>query len=134
MIDRSIKVMTFKDGDNALEILEDNVKLYLIFFKDKLKDILSTKNYRIEDYRRDNIIKDKNDDYFYSIIINSEQLIKRRDYNSIVNGPIQDIFNLFGVVNIHFDKPNGIEVIFPLQFFLQEDFFNSLKAVEKYNL
>jgi len=127
----TVKVMTFKKDDDPEKIFEKNLLAYIELLDEKLKTILKKGYFIDKTYDKSNLSNTEGHVYYF-ITINSEEL-KTRSYYDIKNGPFDYLYNLDGVLNVTLEN-NGVKLICPGAFFIQENFFESLKTIKKFSL
>lgn len=122
-----------KDAQEAKDLLEQNINLYLRYFRERIKAFFD-QSYNVASYSASNILFGNAEEHaLYEIQITSNQ-IKTRDYHSLSHGPIKKIYDLEEIVNVNWDSNRMCSAFVQLNFFLQKDFINSLKTVEKFKL
>lgn len=112
-----------------------NINIYLKHLNKELGKIFKGDYTVSKGFKLDNI-KEVKGYPFYEITVVARELAMLDDYKSVADGPMKEIMEFKGITNIAFGK-NGtglIILIYPLGFFDQDEYFDSLKAVNKYEL
>jgi len=114
-----------------------NIEIYLGYLKKKLaKDVFEQDFFIEKEFKVKNVENIKGYRFYNIVVSCSKEIGRLDDYKSIINGPIPKIMELKGITNIAFGpKDTGtIILIYPLSFFENDEYFKSLKSINKYEL
>jgi hypothetical protein len=112
-----------------------NIEIYLNYLKKELGNIFQGEYAVSEKYNKKNV-EDVKGYHFYNITVVAREIGRLDNYKAIVDSPLSEIMKFKGITNIAFgaDGTGLIILVYPLGFFEQDEYFQSLASINKYEL